>query len=76
MTRLYSPLVREAISILGDHGYAVDLDLDGAHFKVRWLGRNGRQHLLVLSRSPSDRRTVLNSRAVLRRLMREEERPQ
>jgi hypothetical protein len=76
MTRRYSPLVREAISILGDRGYAVDLDLDGAHLKVRWLGRNGRQHLLVLSRSRSDRRTVLNSRTVLRRLLRQEERPQ
>jgi hypothetical protein len=76
MTRLYSPLVREAISILGDHGYAVDLDLDGAHLKVRWLGRNGRQHLLVLSRSPSDRRASVNARATLRRLLREEERAQ
>jgi hypothetical protein len=76
MTRRHPSLVREAIAFLGDNGYAADLNLDGAHLKVRWLGRSGRQHLLVLSRSPSDRRASMNSRATLRRLLREEERPQ
>jgi hypothetical protein len=73
MTRRHPDLVREAISILGDHGYAVDFDLSGAHLKLRWLGRCGRQHLLVLSRSPSDHRARMNARATLRRLLREEE---
>ena len=76
MTRRHPNLVREAISVLGDYGYAADLDLDAAHLKVRWLGRCGRQHLLVLSRSPSDRRAGANARATLRRLLREEGRPQ
>lgn len=74
MTRRHPSLVREAIAILGDKGYAADLDLDGAHLKVRWLGRSGRQHLLVLSRSPSDRRAGANARVTLRRLLRAEER--
>jgi hypothetical protein len=75
MTRRHPDLVREAIAILGDNGYAADLDLDGAHLKVRWLGRSGRQHLLILSKSPSDRRAGTNARATLRPLLREEERP-
>jgi hypothetical protein len=67
--------IREAVAAVAARGHDADIDLDGAHLKVRWLGHNGRQHLLVLSRSRSDRRTALNSRAVLRRLLREGERP-
>ncbi|MFZ0603497.1 MAG: hypothetical protein WAN05_19475 [Roseiarcus sp.] len=74
MTRLrYPALVREAIAILSEHGHAVDLDLDGKHLKVRWI-IDGKPHLFIVSRSPSDRRSKANSRAVLRRLLREEER--
>jgi hypothetical protein len=67
--RLRHPdLMREAIAILSEHGHAVDLDLDGKHLKVRWI-MDGKPHLFVVSRSPSDRRTQANSRATLRRLL-------
>jgi hypothetical protein len=76
MTRRRPPFsVREAVAALAVHGHAADVDLDGAHLKVRWIV-NGRRHLLVIARSPSDCRAQANSRATLRRLLREGERPQ
>lgn len=76
MTRRRHPSsVREAVVALADHGHVADIDVDGAHFKVRWTV-NGHKHLLVISRSPSDRHSHANSRTLLRRLLREEERPQ
>jgi hypothetical protein len=65
-------LVSEAVAVLGRHGRTADVDLNGAHFKIRWTANNGRQQLLVVSRSPSDHRAAANARALLRRLLREE----
>jgi hypothetical protein len=62
--------VREAVCVLGEHGYAADIDVGGKHYKIRWLGRDGRHHLLVLSRSPSSQHTPIHSRAVLARMLR------
>jgi hypothetical protein len=71
MSRRPPVSVREAIAVLTERGHVADVDLDGAHFKVRWTA-NGRRHLLVISRSPSIRRAAVESRATLRRLLREE----
>lgn len=72
MTRRY-PLVDQAVAVLASHGHAADVDLDGrTHLKIRWVA-NGRKHLLVVSRSPSDRRAQANSRALLRRLLKAEQ---
>jgi hypothetical protein len=64
MSRRSSDLVREALAVLGERGHAADLDLAGKHFKIRWVA-NGRKHLLVIARSPSDCRACANSRATL-----------
>jgi hypothetical protein len=74
MSRRRSPLVDDAVAVLSASGHAADVDLDGAHIKVRWVA-NGRKHLLVIARTPSDRRACANSRSALRRLLRQEERP-
>jgi hypothetical protein len=63
-----SPLVREAIVALAERGLAADVAIDGKHFKIHWL-QGGRKHLLVISRSASDRRAAVNSRTMLRRLL-------
>jgi hypothetical protein len=70
MSRRSSDLVREALAVLGERGHTADLDLDGKHLKIRWVA-NGRRHLLVISRSPSDCRSHANSRATLQRLLRQ-----
>jgi hypothetical protein len=72
MTRRHPPMLREAIAVLSEHGHVADVDLGGGagHFKIHWVA-NGRRHLLVISRSPSDRRAQANSRATLRRLIEE-----
>jgi hypothetical protein len=62
-----SPLVRGAVAALPDAGHAADVDIGGAHFKISWTA-NGRHHLLVVSRSPSDHRARANCRATLQRL--------
>jgi hypothetical protein len=75
VTRRAPDLAREAVAVLAERGYVADVDLDGKHLKVRWLS-HGRHHVLTISRSPGDRRAQANSRAQLRRLLREEERAQ
>jgi hypothetical protein len=73
MTHRRPPLsVRECVIALSRVGHVADVDLDGAHFKVRWVA-NGKRHLLILSRSPSDWRSPANARATLRRLLRADE---
>ena len=74
MSRRRPPvLIREAVATLASAGHSVDVDLTGGHYKVSWTAA-GRRHLLVLSRSPSDRRASANGLATLRRLLRAEER--
>ena len=68
-----SPLVREAVAVLADAGHAADVDIGGAHFKISWTA-NGRRHLLVVSKPPSDHRAHANCRATLQRLLRQGER--
>jgi hypothetical protein len=63
-----SELVHDAVFLLRDRGLVPTVSNGGKHFKVSWVA-NGRRHTLVISRSPSDRRARLASRAILRRLL-------
>jgi hypothetical protein len=67
-SRYKSPLAREAVVVLAKHGHAAEVDLEGEHFKIRWV-QGDHNHFLVIARTASDRRAAANSRAVLRRLL-------
>jgi hypothetical protein len=62
-------LVHDAVSLLRDRGFVPTVSNGGKHVRVRWFDR-GRRYTLYIPASPSDRRTRLNSRATLRRMMR------
>jgi hypothetical protein len=70
MARHHSDLVREAVIVPAERGFAADIDLGGNHIKGSWF-QDGRKRLLIASRSPSDRRAALGSRTMLRRLLAE-----
>jgi len=61
-------LLREALGTLTARGFTPTVSNGGKHHKVSWTAR-GRRYVLVISRSPSDWRARLASRAVLRRLL-------
>ena len=71
--RRQPPLVKDAVAVLGARGRAVDVDVDGKHLKLRWVSNAGRRQLLVIARSPSDRRAGKNVQAILKRMLRDEE---
>jgi hypothetical protein len=62
-------LVHDAVVLLRAHGFVPTVSNGGKHVRVRWLD-HGRRYTLIIPASPSDQRTRLNSRAVLRRLLR------
>jgi len=64
-----NPLVLDALDMLAKRGLVPVVSKRGKHIKVRWVDQ-GRVYVLVVARTPSDYRTRLNSRAVLRRLLR------
>jgi hypothetical protein len=66
MSHRHPPLVREAVVAPP----AADIDLNGRHYKVKWL-QDGRSHLLAISRSASHHNAAAHSRATLQRLLRE-----
>jgi hypothetical protein len=71
-----STLVREAVAALVAHGFMPIVNNAGKHPKICWIDRKGRRCILVISRTPSDHRSRVNSLALLRRLLRtNEERP-
>ena len=71
-----STLVREAVATLVAHGFVPIVNEAGKHPKICWNDRKGRRCILVISRTPSDHRSRVNSLALLRRLLRtNEERP-
>lgn len=69
MRRPSNELVRDAIQTLTAHGFAFSI-INGRHKKIKWTDDDGRHHALIVSRSPSDWRGQMNSRATLRRLLR------
>jgi hypothetical protein len=64
-----SRLVEDALAALRAQGIAATVE-HGRHIKVRFTNAQGKRCLLVVAFSPSDRRAIKNSRAVLRRLLR------
>jgi hypothetical protein len=64
-----NPLVRDAITMLAKHGFVSAVGDGGKHIKIRWVDA-GRTFTLVVSRTPSDYRSRLRSRTILRRLLR------
>jgi len=65
----YEELVGDALRLLHEHGFAPTIQENGRHIKLRWIDF-GRRFTLVISRSPGDSRARQQSRAVLRRLLR------
>jgi hypothetical protein len=64
-----SELVDDAVTLLRNHGLVPTVANGGKHVRVRWFDQ-GRRFTLFIPASPSDRRSRLNSRAVLRRILR------
>ena len=62
-------LVHDAVTLLRDHGFVPTVGSSGQHVRVRWFDQ-GRRFTLFIPASPSDHRARLNSRAVLRRILR------
>ena len=62
-------LVDDAVTLLRDRGFVPIVSDGGKHVRVRWFDR-GRRYTLYVPSTPSDYRSRLNSRAVLRRLLR------
>jgi hypothetical protein len=62
-------LVHDAVSLLKSCGFTPVVSNGGRHVRVRWVDR-GRRYTLYVPSTPSDYRARLNSRAVLRRLLR------
>jgi hypothetical protein len=64
-----NPLVLDALDALAKRGLVPIVGKRGKHIKIRWVDQ-GRVYVLVVACTPGDYRTRLNSRAVLRRLLR------
>jgi hypothetical protein len=62
-------LVRDATELLATHGFTPIVTNGGKHLKIRWFD-HGRRYTLIVPATPSDKRARLNSRAVLRRILR------
>ena len=62
-------LVHDAVTLLRDRGFVPTVSNGGKHVRVRWFDR-GRRYTLYVPATPSDHRARLNSRAVLRRILR------
>jgi hypothetical protein len=69
MTPRAKDLVRDAVAMLKGHGFAPTVSNGGRHLRVRWFD-HGRRFTLYIPSTPSDHRAKLNSRAVLRRILR------
>jgi hypothetical protein len=62
-------LVADAVAMLRGHGFAPTVSNGGRHLRVRWFDQ-ARRFTLIIPATPSDHRARLNSRAVLRRILR------
>jgi hypothetical protein len=62
--------VSDALAILATHGITPTVDSSGRHVKVRWTDGHDRRFVLIIPQSPSDFRSRVNSRTLLRRLLR------
>ena len=64
-----SELVHDAVTMLRDRGFIPIVSNGGRHLRVRWFD-GGRRYTLFIPTSPGDVRARLNSRAVLKRILR------
>jgi hypothetical protein len=63
-------LIADALRLLHAYGFVPQIrENGGKHIKVRWFNA-GRRYTLVIPRSPGDGRARKNSRAVLKRMLR------
>ncbi|MGO9049400.1 MAG: hypothetical protein ACLP19_27165 [Xanthobacteraceae bacterium] len=62
-------VLQDALTELEQHGLRGEVE-QGPHLKVRFVNQFGRKCLLVVSRSPSSRFALQQSRSELRRLLR------
>jgi hypothetical protein len=62
-------LVDDAVTMLRAHGFVPTVSNGGRHVRVRWHDQ-GRRFTLYIPATPSDHRARLNSRAVLKRILR------
>jgi hypothetical protein len=63
-------LVADALGLLHAHGFTPRIQENGGkHIKIRWSDA-GRRFTLVIARTPSDSRARHQSRATLKRLLR------
>lgn len=62
-------LVHDAVTLLQRHGFVPTVSNGGKHVRVRWVDQ-GRRFTLYIPASPGDRHARLNSRATLRRILR------
>jgi hypothetical protein len=62
-------LVDDAVALLESRGFVPTVSNGGKHVRVRWFD-HGRRYTLYVPATPSDHRARLNSRAVLKRILR------
>lgn len=63
-----SPILEDALTELAQHGLSGEVE-QGPHLKVKFVNQFGRRCLLVVSRTPSSRFALKQSRSELRRLL-------
>jgi hypothetical protein len=73
MTRA-EELIADALGLLHEHGFVPSIQENGRHIKLRWVDF-GRRYTLVISRTPGDNHARQNSRATLKRLLRNPHEP-
>jgi hypothetical protein len=66
-------LIADALQLLHAHGFTPHIQEGNGskHIKIRWTDF-GRRYTLVISRSPGDTNARQNSRATLKRLLRQQ----
>jgi hypothetical protein len=62
-------LVHDAVVLLKSRGFVPIVSNGGRHLRIHWFD-NGRRYTLYIPSTPSDYRARLNSRATLRRMLR------
>jgi hypothetical protein len=64
-----SELINDAVALLEARGFVPIVCRGGKHVRIRWFD-GSRRFTLYIPATPSDVRARLNSRAVLRRILR------
>jgi hypothetical protein len=62
-------LIADALRLLHEHGFTPQIQENGRHIKLRW-NDFGRRYTLVISRTPGNSNARQQSRATLKRLLR------